>query len=120
MLKVRLLSHTPNVEKVVATAGKLCYSPSSIDQLQENLTEEQIEKFINQVVSAGHHSVVEHASFTFGVEGVSRACYDSKTEVYTNQGWKFFKDLDGTEKILSRNHLIPMDIFLLHLIWILL
>lgn len=103
MLKVRLLSHTPNVEKVVATAGKLCYSPSSIDQLQENLTEEQIEKFINQVVSAGHHSVVEHASFTFGVEGVSRACYDSKTEVYTNQGWKFFKDLDGTEKILSRN-----------------
>ena len=73
MLKVRLLSHTPNVEKVVATAGKLCYSPSSIDQLQENLTEEQIEKFINQVVSAGHHSVVEHASFTFGVEGVSRS-----------------------------------------------
>lgn len=30
-------------------------------------------------------------------------CYDDKTEVLTNKGWKFFKDLDKTELFLSVN-----------------
>ena len=30
-------------------------------------------------------------------------CYDEQTELYTSDGWKFFKDLNGNEKILSLN-----------------
>lgn len=69
---VKLLSHTPEPEKLIAIAAKNCYSKTSIDEIEDNLTEESIEKFINMLVSVGHSSPLEHVTFTFGVEGVSR------------------------------------------------
>jgi thymidylate synthase (FAD) len=71
-MKVKLLSYTANPEKVVCMAGKLCYAGCSIDELEENLTEENIKKFVNMLISIGHESPLEHISFTFAVEGVSR------------------------------------------------
>lgn len=73
-MKVKLLAHTPEPEKVIATAAKLCYSSSDISTLQDNLTEDKITKFIDMLMSLGHESPVEHVSFTFGIEGISRAC----------------------------------------------
>lgn len=73
-MKVELLAHTPEPEKVIATAAKLCYSSSDISTLQDNLTEDKITKFIDMLMSLGHESPVEHVSFTFGIEGISRAC----------------------------------------------
>ncbi|MDW8800196.1 FAD-dependent thymidylate synthase [Clostridium sp. A1-XYC3] len=72
-LKVKLMEYTPNPEKVIASAAKLCYSASGIDQIQENLQDERAEKFLNMLMSYGHESPVEHVSFTFAVEGVSRS-----------------------------------------------
>ncbi len=72
--KVTLISHTPEPEKLVATAGKLCYSSSDILSLHDGLTDEVIDKYIDMLVSIGHESVMEHVSFTFGIEGISRAC----------------------------------------------
>lgn len=71
-MKLKVLSYTQNPEKVVAMAGKLCYAGCSIDELEENLTEEEINKFINMLIKIGHESPLEHISFTFAVEGVSR------------------------------------------------
>ena len=71
-MKVKLLTHTNNPEKVIAMAGKLCYAGCNIDELEENLTREEIERFINMLVRIGHESPLEHATFTFAVEGVSR------------------------------------------------
>lgn len=73
MLKVTLLEHTPNPERLVAAAAKLCYSSSDIDGLLEGLNPEKTEKFIEHLMSLGHESPIEHVSFTFGIEGVSRA-----------------------------------------------
>lgn len=73
MLKVALLSHTPNPELTVASAAKLCYSPVGVTQLQEKMTEPQIERFVDMLTEIGHESPIEHASFTFGIEGVSRS-----------------------------------------------
>lgn len=73
MPKVKLLSYTPNPVKTVAAAAKLCYSSSSIDDLMENLTDEKAEKFVNMLSDLGHESPIEHASFTFAIEGVSRS-----------------------------------------------
>jgi thymidylate synthase (FAD) len=70
---VQLLTHTPNPEQVVAAAARLCYSDSSIEQLLGR-TPEQAAKLLNKILELGHFSVLEHASFTFGVEGISRAC----------------------------------------------
>ncbi len=72
-MKVELLAYTPDGDKLVAAAAKLCYAQSDIDSLLENLTPEKTEAFLDKLMGLGHESPVEHASFTFGVEGVSRA-----------------------------------------------
>ncbi|HIJ80738.1 MAG TPA: FAD-dependent thymidylate synthase [Desulfuromonadales bacterium] len=71
-MNVTLIEHTPNPERTVALAARLCYSPSSIGDLREKLAASDIESFLDKIMSLGHHSVLEHASFTFGIEGISR------------------------------------------------
>lgn len=73
-LNVTLLSHTPDPERAVAAAGRLCYSSSTAAELREQMTGEEIQKLIKLLVNSGHLSTFEHASFTFGVDGISRAC----------------------------------------------
>jgi len=71
--KVFLITHTYNPVKTVAQAAKLCYSSSNIEDLGNNLTEEKANDFVEMLADLGHESPLEHASFTFGIEGVSRA-----------------------------------------------
>lgn len=72
-MRVSLLSRTDRAQVVVAAAAKTCTSSKSIDEIYNSLTEESIEKLIDNVIASGHHSVLEHASYTFAIEGVSRA-----------------------------------------------
>ena len=72
-MNVSLLAYTPDAEKTVATAAKLCYSSSDIGSLRDGLTEEKTASFLNMLSEIGHESPIEHASFTFGIEGVSRS-----------------------------------------------
>ncbi len=72
-MKVELIAFTPDADKIVAAAAKLCYAKSDIDTLMDKLTPDKIESFLDTLDKLGHESPVEHASFTFGIEGVSRA-----------------------------------------------
>jgi thymidylate synthase (FAD) len=72
-MNVKLLKSTKDAEKICAVAARLCYSAAKIDDIDENFTTDKIKDLLSKVISSGHHSVLEHASFTFGVEGVSRA-----------------------------------------------
>lgn len=73
MLTVQLLAYTPEPEKVIAAAARLCYSDSSVKELMNNMTPEKTEDFIERLAKLGHLSPMEHVSFTFAIEGVSRA-----------------------------------------------
>lgn len=73
-MKVSLLTHTPEPEKLVAAAARLCYSNKEVSEIMDNFTEEKVEKFLNKLVELGHESPFEHVTFTFGIEGISRAC----------------------------------------------
>ncbi|TCL74301.1 thymidylate synthase (FAD) [Hydrogenispora ethanolica] len=73
MLKVKLLAYTPEPDRLVAAAARLCYSPVGVDELLEKLTPERMERLLGQLRESGHDSPIEHASFSFGIEGVSRA-----------------------------------------------
>lgn len=72
-LNVKLLRFTDKPEITVATAGHLCYANSNLEDLQKKMDSEYAKKLITNLISSGHYSVLEHASFTFGIEGVSRA-----------------------------------------------
>lgn len=72
-LKVRLLTHTPEPQKIMAAAAKLCYARADIDTVMEGLTPEKTESFIDMLSGLGHESPMEHMSFTFGIENVSRS-----------------------------------------------
>ena len=97
MSKVYLLAHTPSPEHTVASAAKLCYSSSTISNLRDNLTDESAAKFVEMLAEIGHESPIEHASFTFGIEGVSRsllaqitrhrmASFSVKSQRYVREG----------------------------------
>jgi len=94
-LKVRLLNYTKNPDRICAAAAQSCYSEKGASELFDATDEGRAETMIAKVVGMGHLSVVEHASFTFSVEGVSRslthqlvrhriASYSQQSQRYVN------------------------------------
>lgn len=72
-MDVRLLYHTPDPQRAVAVAARLCYAPVGAAQLMEDLPEESVRKVLRTIMSSRHFSALEHATYTFAVDGVSRA-----------------------------------------------
>lgn len=72
-MKVELIQYTPDPEKVVAAAARLCYSSDPVPELLEKLDEEKVASFVRRLSSYGHFSPFEHVSFQFSIDGVSRA-----------------------------------------------
>ena len=71
-IHVVLIRHTWSPEEAIALAAKLCYSRSTINDLKEKISKKDQSDFIQRLINMGHESVFEHATFTFGIEGVSR------------------------------------------------
>jgi thymidylate synthase (FAD) len=61
-------------ERAVASAGRLCYAPISAAELKAAMSDEDVARLVRGLVRSGHHSALEHACFTFAVDGISRAC----------------------------------------------
>lgn len=96
-LKVKLVAYTQEPEKLVAASAKLCYSQLGADEIMDDLSDENIEKFLNMLMDLGHQSPIEHCSFSFAVEGVSRtlthqlvrhriASYSQRSQRYVTEG----------------------------------
>ena len=102
-MKVQIIAHTPNPEEVVAQAAKLCYSQVGVDGIMEKLTPEKIEKFVDHLATIGHESPLEHVTFTFAIEGISRACSHQSVRhrlaSYSQQSQRYVK-LDQFEYII--------------------
>lgn len=99
-LRVELLQHNAEPEKIAALAAKLCYSGADLSDLQKKVSSQEQTDFIKKLIGMGHFSVFEHVSFTFGVEGVSRALthqlvrhrlasYSQKSQRYVKAGESF-------------------------------
>jgi len=95
-LQVELIQHTPDPERLVAAAAKLCYSQAGIDQIVQGLDQPIIEDFLTMLGEIGHESPIEHITFTFGIAGVSRsllaqltrhriASYSVRSQRYVNE-----------------------------------
>lgn len=102
-MKVELLRYTPDGEKLIASAAKLCYSPVGISSIEDDLNDEKAEKFLDMLMQLGHNSPIEHISFTFGVEGISRTLTHQlvrhRIASYSQQSQRYVK-LDQFEYII--------------------
>lgn len=72
-MKVTLIAHTPDPEAVVAAAGKVCYSSLYLDEIVAKALADDNDQYLDMLSDLGHQSPIEHASFTFAIEGVSRS-----------------------------------------------
>jgi len=71
-MKIKLISHTPDPQRLVAMSARLCYSPVGAEELVESMSAMQVESLLNKIVAMEHLSTFEHVSFTFAIEGISR------------------------------------------------
>lgn len=112
-MRVSLLAHTPEPERTAAAAARLCYSDADISQLLAIDAAKQ-KDLLRKIIALGHHSVLEHVSLTFGVEGISRACshqlvrhrlasYSQQSQRYVKADKRFEAVVPGT--IASRPEL---------------
>jgi len=108
-LKVTLLSHTLDLEAVVAAAINQCYSAKGGEELKEKISPEKRKRLIDIVVGSGHLSTIEHASFTFAIEGVSRALTHQlvrhRVASFSQQSQRYVKFKDG-----EFDYVIPVKI----------
>ncbi|MBU3091340.1 FAD-dependent thymidylate synthase [Clostridium sp. CF011] len=106
VLKVKLIEHTPNPEKIIAAAAKLCYSQVGVDEILEGLNEEKTQKLLDMLMTYGHHSPIEHVSFTFAIEGISRSLTHQlvrhRVASYSQQSQRYVK-LEQFEYIIPPN-----------------
>lgn len=102
-MQVELLYHTPDPERAVATAARLCYAPVGAVELMESLSDERIRKVLTTVLEGGHLSTLEHASYTFAIDGVSRALTHQlvrhRLASYNQQSQRYVKFADGLEVV---------------------
>jgi len=107
-LKVILLHHTSYPEEVVAMAAKLCYSPSDLKSLKKRIKTKDQKSFVEKLMRMGHMSSIEHASFTFAIEGISRACSHQlvrhRLASYSQQSQRYVSEAMGF------NYIIPPTI----------
>lgn len=97
-MKVKLIRYTPEPERTVAMAARLCYSPSGAEDLVEQMSESQVDRLVTKIVDLGHLSTLEHVSFTFAVEGVSRVLTHQlvrhRIASYSQQSQRYVKEHD--------------------------
>lgn len=97
-MQVKLVRHTPEPERTVAMSARLCYSPIGAAQLEEKISDEQAAKLVRKLVSMGHFSTLEHVTFTFAIEGVSRVLTHQlvrhRIASYSQQSQRYVKEHD--------------------------
>lgn len=98
-MNVELLYCTPDPERAIATAARLCYAPVGAAELMETMPPERVESVLSTIMTGGHFSTLEHASFTFAIDGVSRALTHQlvrhRVASYNQQSQRYVKFKDG-------------------------
>ena len=102
-MQVELLYHTPNPERAIATAARLCYAPVGASELMETMPDERVRSVLRTIMESGHFSTLEHASYTFAIDGVSRALTHQlvrhRLASFNQQSQRYVKFADGLEVI---------------------
>jgi thymidylate synthase (FAD) len=95
-LNVELIAFTPKPAITAATAAHICYAGVGVDELKRKVSPDYAKKLVRHLIESGHHSTLEHASFTFAIEGISRACSHQlvrhRIASYSQQSQRYVKE----------------------------
>ena len=120
-LKVELISYTKDPEETIVAAIRQCYSRIGASELKKKTDERTKKRLIDMVVKSGHTSTIEHASFTFAVEGISRVCSHQlvrhRIASFSQQSQRYvsLKDFDYIIPPKVKNNAKAKKIFLNHI-----
>jgi len=94
-IKVRLINYTPRPLETITWAALISYWDEWKSETFERTTKADVEKHLPKVLSYGHESILEHAVFTFAIEGCSRVCSHQlvrhRIASYTQQSHRYIK-----------------------------
>jgi len=98
-MKVKLIAYTPDPELVVAASASTSFKakgPShSFEKYSKVEEREKVKKIIRELLKHNHLSPIEHVSFTFALEGVSRSLTHQlvrhRIASYTQQSQRYVK-----------------------------
>ena len=103
-MQVELLYHTPDPERAIATAARLCYAPVGATELMETMSDERVRSVLSTIMRSGHFSTLEHASYTFAIDGISRACSHQlvrhRLASFNQQSQRYVRMEDGIEVVV--------------------
>lgn len=103
-MQVELLYHTPDPERAIATAARLCYAPVGAKELMETMPEDRVRSVLSTIMKSGHFSTLEHASYTFAVDGVSRTLTHQlvrhRLASFNQQSQRYVKFTDGIDAVI--------------------
>ena len=103
-MHVELLYHTPDPERAIATAARLCYAPVGAAELMETMPDERVKSVLSTIMASGHFSTLEHASYTFAIDGVSRALTHQlvrhRLASFNQQSQRYVKFKDGVDVVV--------------------
>jgi thymidylate synthase ThyX len=95
---VELLSITPNAEKLIERAGRVCYKSENL------ITEESFTKFIQNIIKRGHEAVLEHASASLLFicdRGVTHEIIRHRLAAYCQESTRYC--VTGDSKLTCKN-----------------
>lgn len=113
-MKITLLDYTGEPERSIASAARLCYSKRTAKNLRKDLTSEEVKRLIRMVRRLGHLSVFEHASFSFGIDGISRVTSHQlirhRLASYSQQSQRYV-DLSGHSEFIMPDSIKDSDFY---------
>lgn len=102
-MNVELLQYPDNPERAVAMAARLCYAPVGAKELMETMPPERVQSVLSTIMKSGHFSTLEHVSYTFAVDGVSRALTHQlvrhRLASFNQQSQRYVKFTEGVETV---------------------
>ncbi|MEM3204469.1 MAG: FAD-dependent thymidylate synthase, partial [Saccharolobus sp.] len=111
---VRLVSYSPDGEKVVAIAAKMSRSRKGWDYHEKEMTDEEIETWIRDAILHGYWSVLEHSVYTFSIEGISRVASHQlvrhRIASYTQMSHRFARPIDEYYKPIIPTSIKKRDV----------
>ncbi|SKA01604.1 FAD-dependent thymidylate synthase [Selenihalanaerobacter shriftii] len=103
-LNIELINYTPNPERTAASAARLCYSSIGADKLAEEMTDSEVERLLKIILNNGHYSTLEHVSFTFAIDGISRVTTHQlvrhRIASYSQQSQRYVREKEQFDYII--------------------